>query len=121
MRLTGNEDLRVRKTITAIRKAFEELICKKDYEQIKVSELCARSMVNKKTFYHYYPSLDALLAELQEELSSHRNMWNWCGIIVCRRTWQRSTALFSSIPLPKGWLMNESPVPWAVTEPSGRR
>ena len=70
MRLTGNEDLRVRKTITAIRKAFEELICKKDYEQIKVSELCARSMVNKKTFYHYYPSLDALLAELQEELSS---------------------------------------------------
>ena len=70
MRLTGNEDLRVRKTITAIRKAFEELICEKDYERIKVSELCARSMVNKKTFYHYYPSLDALLAELQEEMSS---------------------------------------------------
>ena len=70
MRLTGNEDLRVRKTITAIRKAFEELICEKDYERIKVSELCARSMVNKKTFYHYYPSLDALLAELQEEMSA---------------------------------------------------
>ena len=70
MRLTGNEDLRVRKTITAIRKAFEELICEKEYAFIKVSELCARSMVNKKTFYHYYPSLDALLAELQEELSS---------------------------------------------------
>ena len=70
MRLTGNEDLRVRKTITAIRKAFEELICEMDYERIKVSELCAHSMVNKKTFYHYYPSLNALLAELQEEMSA---------------------------------------------------
>lgn len=70
MRLTGNEDLRVRKTITAIKKAFEELICEKDYERIKVSELCARSMINKKTFYHYYASLDELLAELQEEMSS---------------------------------------------------
>lgn len=70
MRLTGYEDLRVRKTITAIRKAFEELICEKDYERIRVSEICALSMVNKKTFYHYYPTLDALLAELQEELSS---------------------------------------------------
>ena len=70
MRLTGNEDLRVRKTITAIKKAFEELICEKDYERIRVSELCARSMINKKTFYHYYSSLDALLAELQEEMSA---------------------------------------------------
>ena len=70
MRLTGSEDLRVRKTITAIRKAFEELICEKEYERIRVSELCARAMVNKKTFYHYYSSLDALLAELQEEMSS---------------------------------------------------
>ena len=70
MRLTGNEDLRVKKTITVIKKAFEELICEKDYERIKVSELCARSMINKKTFYHYYPSLDALLAEFQEEMSS---------------------------------------------------
>ena len=70
MRLTGHEDLRIRKTITAIKKAFEELICEKDYEQIKVSELCARSMINKKTFYHYYSSLDALLAEFQAEMSS---------------------------------------------------
>lgn len=69
MQLTGKEDLRVQKTISAIKKAFEELICEKDYAFIKVTELCQRSMINKKTFYHYYPSLDDLLAEMQAELS----------------------------------------------------
>ena len=69
MQLTGKEDLRVQKTISAIKKAFEELICEKDYDSIKVTELCQRSMINKKTFYHYYPSLDDLLAEMQAELS----------------------------------------------------
>lgn len=70
MLLTGKEDMRVRKTMTAIKGAFEELICEKDYEQITVKELCDRAVVNKKTFYHYYPTLDDLLAELQGELSS---------------------------------------------------
>ena len=69
MQLTGKEDLRVQKTISALKKAVEELICEKDYDSIKVTELCQRSMINKKTFYHYYPSLDDLLAEMQAELS----------------------------------------------------
>ena len=69
MLITGKEDLRVQKTIAAIKEAFEALICEKDYENITVTELCARSMINKKTFYHYYPTLNDLLAELQMELS----------------------------------------------------
>lgn len=70
MILTGNEDLRVKKTITGIKTAFEALICEKEYDRITVKELCDRAQVNKKTFYHYYETLDALLAELQMELSS---------------------------------------------------
>lgn len=70
MLLTGKEDMRVRKTITAIKNAFEALICEKDYEQITVKELCDRAVVNKKTFYHYYPTLDDLLGEMQSELSA---------------------------------------------------
>ena len=70
MRLTGKEDLRVQKTITAIKEAFEALICEKDFADITVTELCARLKINKKTFYHYYPTLDDLLVELQVELSS---------------------------------------------------
>lgn len=70
MILTGNEDLRVIKTIESIKSSFEDLICEKDYEKITVKELCDKARINKKTFYHYYPSLDDLLAELQFEISS---------------------------------------------------
>ena len=70
MILTGNEDLRVVKTIESIKNVFEELICEKEYEKITVKELCDRARINKKTFYHYYPTLNDLLAELQFEISS---------------------------------------------------
>ena len=69
MILTGNEDLRVIKTIEAIKSTFEALICEKDYEKITVKELYDRAKINKKTFYHYYETLDFLLAEMQTELS----------------------------------------------------
>ena len=70
MILSGNEDLRVIKTIEAIKSAFEALICEKDYEKITVKELCDHAKINKKTFYHYYVTLDFLLAEMQAELSA---------------------------------------------------
>ena len=70
MILTGHEDLRVVKTIHGIKDAFESLICEKDYDKITVKELCALARINKKTFYHYYETLDALLAEMQAELSA---------------------------------------------------
>ncbi|HAL63747.1 MAG TPA: TetR/AcrR family transcriptional regulator [Clostridiales bacterium] len=69
MILNGTEDLRVQKTIEAIKNTFEELICEKDFEKITVKELCDRARINKKTFYTYYPTLDDLLAELQMEIS----------------------------------------------------
>lgn len=47
----------------------EALICEKDYDRITVKELCDRAKINKKTFYHYYETLDMLLVEMQEELS----------------------------------------------------
>lgn len=65
MLLNGSEDLRVQKTIDAIQKAFEEMICEMDYDKITVKELCERARINKKTFYRYYNVLDDLLAELQ--------------------------------------------------------
>ncbi len=70
MILRGTEDLRVIKTINGIKAAFESLICEKEYRKITVKELCERARINKKTFYHYYETLDALLAEMQGELSS---------------------------------------------------
>ena len=70
MRLTGTEDLRVRRSVVNIRQAFESLICEKKYAAITVKELADRAMINKKTFYQYYNSLDDLLAELKADFSS---------------------------------------------------
>ena len=65
MELTGTEDLRVQRTVSAIQDNFVEMLYEMDYRRITVKELCARARINKKTFYHYYETLDALLAELQ--------------------------------------------------------
>lgn len=69
MLLDGTEDLRVQKTIEAIHKTFEEMICEMDYEKITVKELCERARINKKTFYRYYDVLDDLLSELQNMMT----------------------------------------------------
>lgn len=63
------EDLRVKKTHNAIRKALSDMICEMDYKDISVKELCARAMINRKTFYLHYESMDALLGELQDEIA----------------------------------------------------
>lgn len=63
------EDLRITKTHSAIRKALADMICDMDWEQISVKELCARAMINRKTFYLHYESLDSLLQELQDEIA----------------------------------------------------
>ena len=70
MLIKGTEDLRIQKTIAAIKESFEALICEKEYNEITVTELCQRAKINKKTFYHYYPTLDDLLDEMHMELSS---------------------------------------------------
>lgn len=70
MKITGKEDLRIQKTMAGIHAAFEEMICEMDYDSITVKELCARAMINKKTFYRYYECLDDLLMEYQEDISN---------------------------------------------------
>ena len=70
MKLTGTEDLRVQKTIGAIRSVFERMICEMEYREMTVKALCERAKINKKTFYRYYPAMDDLLLELQTEMSS---------------------------------------------------
>ena len=67
MLLTGSEDIRIRKTITAIHDTFIEMLKEMPYEKITVKALCERALINKTTFYRYYPTLDDLLEELQSE------------------------------------------------------
>lgn len=67
MNVEGIKDLRIRRTIGSIRKAFTEMLLEMPYEKITVTELSNRANINKKTFYRYYSTLDELLEELQLE------------------------------------------------------
>lgn len=53
-------DLRVKKTRIAIRNAFWELAMAKGTERLTVSEVCAKAMVNRATFYRHYEDLQDL-------------------------------------------------------------
>ena len=69
MKLSGHEDLRVQKTIQSIRTAFSVMLLKEDYRKSTVMALCRQAVINKKTFYRYYDSVDALLEEILSEFS----------------------------------------------------
>ena len=62
-------DLRVVKTLDAIRTHFEQLVCECGYDKLTVARLCESARINKKTFYRYYKSLDDLLAQVQREFT----------------------------------------------------
>lgn len=63
-----SKDLRVRRTLKAIRNAFYELVLTKSYSDISITELTDRAEINRKTFYLHYSSLDDLVKEVEQEI-----------------------------------------------------
>ena len=63
-----SKDLRVRRTINSIRRAFFELVLEKNYNEISITELTERAGINRKTFYLHFSSLDDFVAEIEEEI-----------------------------------------------------
>lgn len=64
-------DRRQKKTREAIFNAFTELLSKKNYNQITVSEIVESADVGRATFYAHFETKDFLLKELCEELFCH--------------------------------------------------
>ncbi len=66
-------DLRVIKTKKALYNALIELMKNKTFEEIKVSDICTKALINRTTFYaHYddkYELLSDCIANIKEELS----------------------------------------------------
>lgn len=69
MEHTSN-DLRVRRTLKAIRAAFYELVLTKSYDDISITELADVAEINRKTFYLHYSSLEDLVREVEQEIVS---------------------------------------------------
>ena len=57
------KDLRIIKTRKALYNAFEELMKSKPFEQIKVSDICKKALINRSTFYSHYNDKYELLVD----------------------------------------------------------
>ena len=66
-----SKDLRVRRTLKAIRSAFYELVLTKNYSDISITELTDLAEINRKTFYLHYSSLEDLVKEVEQEIVDH--------------------------------------------------
>ncbi len=63
-----SKDLRVRRTLAAIRAAFFNLVLEKNFNEISITELTENAGINRKTFYLHYSSLENLITEIEEEI-----------------------------------------------------
>ncbi len=77
-------DLRVIKTKNILYSTLLELMKEKQFEEIKVSDICSHALINRSTFYSHYNDKYELLEEyintlkdsLIEELSKNKNINN---------------------------------------------
>ena len=69
MPLERKTDLRVLKTQKVIKDTFKQMVCEMDASKIQVKELCDRAMIHRKTFYLHYTCIEALYADVLQELS----------------------------------------------------
>lgn len=62
-----NMDLRSLKTRRLIKKTFLELIKEKGYQHITVTDIAGRALINRKTFYFHYETIEELYEEMTDE------------------------------------------------------
>lgn len=75
-------DLRIIKTKKSLYEALLTLMEEKTFEEIKVSDICSKALINRSTFYAHFDDKYTLLADLiqdlktslQEELLKNKNI-----------------------------------------------
>lgn len=59
---------RVKMTKRLIKEAFTELLEKKPFNKVTVTDLCNTADINRSTFYAYYEDVPMLMREVQDEV-----------------------------------------------------
>ena len=86
--MKNKEDLRIRKTKAILYKTYLDLISNKDYNQIKISDICKKANINRSTFYDHFKDKEELASsllidtkkELENEINSitnHNSLQNY--------------------------------------------
>lgn len=66
----NKKDLRVIKTQSILYTTLLDLMKEKTFEEIKVSDICSKALINRSTFYSHYNDKYELLADLIQELKN---------------------------------------------------
>ncbi|MCM2535079.1 TetR/AcrR family transcriptional regulator [Neobacillus pocheonensis] len=70
--IVGNTDLRMIRTRKFIIDSFIQLLEKKDFNSIKISDITSGAMINRATFYHHFlDKYDLLEKVIKEELMAN--------------------------------------------------
>ena len=64
------EDLRVTKTKQSIKNSFIELVKKKGYNKVSVTDIVSKANINRNTFYLHYEDKEDLIKKLLDDSSS---------------------------------------------------
>lgn len=59
----ANTDLRVQRTKKILKDTFNEMIVTTDFEKITIKDLCDKAMINRRTFYLHYSSIEDILED----------------------------------------------------------
>lgn len=74
------EDLRILKTKASLYRGLMNLMKKKPFEEINVSEICKESLINRSTFYDHfndkYELIEYLMNDMRNELNEKINKSN---------------------------------------------
>ena len=72
------QDLRILKTKASLYRGLMSLMKTKPFEDIKISEICQESLINRSTFYdHYtdkYELIQSLMNDMKDELINNLNI-----------------------------------------------
>ena len=64
----NSADLRVIKTRQNIKNAVLELMSEKTISSITITDVSKKAMINRKTFYRHYNSVDEVIMEIEEDI-----------------------------------------------------
>ena len=63
----ASTDLRVQRTKKILKDTFKEMIITTDFEKITIKDLCEKAMINRRTFYLHYSSIEDILEDFISE------------------------------------------------------
>lgn len=68
--MNKKEDLRIIKTKASLYRALIDIMKKKSFEDIRVSEICKKSQINRSTFYDHFNDKNELLYSMIQDMKN---------------------------------------------------